>query len=118
MQKAQGEAITAGCASESAALLIVSMLPYMRNCCKDVDNADGSRSAERGRLLELRHGLPLHVVPAYIGLDNARTHPQGRKMCSMMSQQDFEAAEKYRECEQWVGRVGAQLHELLAHHDR
>ena len=116
MQKADGEATTAICASESAALLIMGMLPYMRNCYKDADDADGSRFAERCRLLELRHGLPLHSVqtPAYMAIDNARTHPQGRKMCSMMWQQHFEAAEKYRECEQWVGPVGMQLREALA----
>lgn len=116
MQKADGDATTAVCASESAALLIVGMLPYMRNCYKDADDADGSRFAERCRLMELRHGLPLHSVqtPAYMGLDNARTHPQGRKQCSMMWQQHFEAADKYHECEQWVGPVSAQLVEKLA----
>ena len=88
--------------------LTMGVLPYARNCYTDADDVDGSRFAQRCRMLEMRHGLPLQT-PAYLAIDNARTHPQGRKMCSMMWQEHLDAGELYRECEQWFRAVGDDI---------
>jgi hypothetical protein len=113
MQSATGEPARSLVASEVAALLNVAMLPYFRKCYKD--SLTEQQFALRCRYVEVCHGLPFFSVqnPFTISMDNARTHPESRKMASLLWQEHLDARAAYDAVHEQYGEIMKDLTNAL-----